>query len=236
MLCLFGRFVSFPVPCLHCTPKPPQFVYRADFRDPEKIFKSGFQPLGDNEDLIDHVYGNSCNIGGTKDAAFVATSIKKDFAHNFGLDMLWSTGDAAYVYVYKICATKSFYDVSLSLDEAFKVTGDMQYMMAAVTFAHEEEWVAYGGISNGLIRSVSIYKKDAAEKRSGVLVRKTYNPHYLSENTRANAEAFPVEGMDQGLVMNLVVSSSPNPISASFASCFGKKSARFESGGVCPMR
>ena len=90
--------------------------------------------------------------------------------------MLWSTGDAAYVYVYKIRATKSFYDVSLYLDEAFKVAGDMQYMMAAVTFAHEEEWVAYGGISNDLIRSVSIYKKGAAEKRSGVPVRKTFKP------------------------------------------------------------
>ena len=65
---------------------PPKYVYRADFRPPEKIFSNGFQALGNNANLRSHVGGYSCSYCKGNNSAFVATTSEKDFAIAWGRD------------------------------------------------------------------------------------------------------------------------------------------------------
>ena len=205
---------------------PPSFVYRSDFREPANIFKNGMPSQGSNQNLLDHIYGNSC-MGGTKNTAFVATSLQKDFAIHFGWDLLWTTEDAGpYIYLYKIRASDNFFEVKNSLQKAFKSTGDENYKDALDTFGHEHEWVALGGIPANQIKTVYIYTK-GDKMRTGKLVGKEKNLHYVDKSTRGNRAALPVQGKTNGAT--LVTSSSPRPISACFVSCVTKKVGRFVS-------
>ena len=134
-------------PATRANANPAKFVHIADFRKPSNIFINGFQPLGDNEDLMDHITGKSCTTGSKKNSAFVATSIDEDVARDFGLMLLWVTpGASRNIYVYKIPATESFYDVQMSLRRAFRETGTVQHLSVANEFKEEQEWVAHHGI------------------------------------------------------------------------------------------
>ena len=213
---------------------PPDFVYRADFREPSNLFRNGMRHLGDNFDLMDHVRGASSNAGDLKNTAFVATTSEEAVARRFGIGLLWSTPDAGpFIYVYTIRATEFFYEVDASLRKAYKETGSRGYLSLADMFKAEKEWVAYQGIRRSLIKSVKVYKQGSS-KGTGEFVRAEDNPIYLPGKTRGNADVFPVEGLSQEAT--LVASSSPDPVSACFASCLASPSPRSSSGGECKMK
>ena len=195
---------------------PPTFVHRADLRGPMEIFRSGMKNLGANENLIDHVTGDSCTMGTMKNTAFVATSLEEDTATAFGLNLLWDTpGHHRNVYVYKVRATEFFYDVQESLKKAYKATGNDDYLDMAEAFEVEQEWVAYGGISRPLIMSVKVYSK-GSRKGEGTLVRTDTNELYFPEKSRGNSDAFPVSRLTKRLT--LVSGSSAGTYSACFLS------------------
>ena len=66
---------------VQATDPPPSIVYRMDYRNPADIFARGFEPLGDNDSLEDHMGGLSCRTG-TSTTAFVATTSSEEFAIN----------------------------------------------------------------------------------------------------------------------------------------------------------
>ena len=133
---------------------PPKFVYRMDFRGPDIIFDKGFQPLGDNDNLYQHVNGDSCNSG-TADTAFVATTSDKQFAMDWVKNSFCSkkreTADKYYVYT--IQATKKFYNAHASLLK----TGEKKNRELANRFKNENEWLAFEGVPAKRIQKADIY-------------------------------------------------------------------------------
>ena len=168
---------------------PPSFVYRSDFREPSNIFNNGMKHLGNNENLIDHVTGDSCTLGTMKNTAFVATS-----------------------------SDENFYDVQASLMKAYKGTGNKDYKETAEEFKAEREWVAYHGLPKELIMSANIYTKGAA-LGTGKFVRTEQNSRYVPADTKANALSFPVKNQGSVDHYTLMTSNSPDPVSVCFASC-----------------
>ena len=208
---------------------PPSFVYRADFREPSDIFLHGFQHLGDNDNLVDHVIDDSCSSGKKKNSAFVATSLDENMATEFGLNLLWTTpGAGFFICVYKIPATEFFYDAIESLRKAYKETGKKHFLNLVETFEEEQEWVAYHGVPREQIFSAFTYKK-GSKMGTAELAVKENNDFYVSENTRGNRDVYPV--VRPANAVTLIASNLPNPVSACFASCPSANSAQFNSGG-----
>ena len=134
---------------------PPHFVYRADFRDYEHLFASGFKTLGRNDNLEDHIRGISCQDGELKNSAFTATTSEEEFAIKWAGDRLWMRENYAsnqFVYVYKIRASENFYCSYSSLMKAFEDTKEKPYKRLADFFKSEKEWVAYKGIPSDQVR------------------------------------------------------------------------------------
>ena len=203
--------------------EPPQFVFRGDLRPPSEIFKNGMKSFGDNENLVDHVSGNSCNSGKLKNTAFVATSAQESVALDFAAGLLWNSKNTE-VYVYTIRATENFYGVKASLIKAFKETSNPVYISLVKDFGNEQEWIAHRGIPRELFVMVSVYERGNSQRIA--LERAEANPSYVSEKTTGNAHAFPTKGVTSSDGVSLLAGVSTNPVSACFASCSPDKQAR----------
>ncbi|NYD43093.1 scabin-related ADP-ribosyltransferase [Nocardioides panaciterrulae] len=81
----------------------PRQVFRADTRDPETIFRDGFQPKGSNTDLTEHVTMNPANSN------FVSTTHSMESAENFA-------GQIRSDYIYQ--AQAEGIDVNATLGES----------------------------------------------------------------------------------------------------------------------
>ena len=173
---------------------PPKYVYRADFRPPEKIFSNGFQALGNNANLDDHVTGVSCSSS-YHNSAFVATTSSKEFAVAWGRDRTAvnckSLGE--YVYVYTIRATDNFYDAHESLLEAYHNTGDSNYQVLAERFRSQHEWLAYNGIPNNQVKDVDMYKRPGGSENM-IFLHSQHNQFYVDAQSHGNPHPFQISG------------------------------------------
>ena len=169
---------------------PPQFVYRMDFREPAIIFDKGFEALGNNNNLYDHVSGKSCN-NGAANTAFVATTSDKQFAIDWVKNSFCSSKrkTAEKYYVYKIRATEKFYNAYASLLE----TGKKKDSQLANRFKNENEWLALDGVPASQIEKADIYSIPGY-----VLIDTEMNPHYneISEGS-ANSDPYIPEPKEQ---------------------------------------
>jgi pertussis toxin subunit 1 len=152
------------------------FVYRSDYRKPADIFVKGFEALGDNDSLEDHVMGSSCRTG-TSTTAFVATTSSETFAVNWGRDRAIIHSGASEFYVYKMRATENFYSAGASLREAYRKTGDSKYVALADHYEYQKEWLAVGGVPASQVEMADVY---STPDKSGnvVRIRSEVNPNY----------------------------------------------------------
>lgn len=127
------------------------FVYRFDLRPPVEIFQNGFQPRGQDMNLLHHVLLDSQGNG----SGFIATTSDYGSALGFAERFLNSEQDSAG-YIYRVAVDDSFYDVHHSLRtflEQGVATGAAdrhinlvdRVELAMDEFEDEEEFVAAGG-------------------------------------------------------------------------------------------
>ena len=210
--------IAFYCGLLCCTAvlaNPSKYVYRSDFRSPDEIFRNGFRPLGNNDDLKDHVTGASCNTG-NRNTAFVATSTSEQFAINWGRDRTVVNPDERYIYVYRIRATGNFYDVYQSLLQAYRNTGDTMYQALANHYQYQQEWVAFNGVTANQVEQVDVYGRP---DRNGhmPLIRSQTNPHYVDSQSHGNPDPYPISG--QAATTNWLLRSSLAYLTACFSLC-----------------
>ena len=142
---------------------PPSIVYRMDFREPTTIFNEGFKALGSNDNLYDHVNGDSC-YKNARNTAFVATTSDKEFAVKWSKNDFCYKGTATYYYVYEIRATSNFYNAEESLIN----TEEERNIELATKFQNESEWLAYGGVDKIQIKLAEIYEMPKDKGEDGI--------------------------------------------------------------------
>lgn len=153
-----------------------QNTYRADTRPPEEVFNTGFQNLGDNDRIIEHVEGESC-FSGTQNSAFISTTLHSDFAVNW-LSEGRNSGNTYYVY--EIRPTNNFYDVTSTLLRGYQITQRQRFWDVAYYFQGQAEVVAFGGISAEQIVSAREYITTGVNTPP-TLVRVINNANYVND-------------------------------------------------------
>lgn len=139
----------------------PAFVYRTDTRGPDEIFDEGFEILGMNDNVFDHLSGS--------ESAFVSTSSEELSA----LAMLENEEAENQIigWLYKIAPDSAFFSMNASLQRVIndpQATADMQaqalhYLQA---YGGEYEWAAHVGIpSEHIVEAAPVYLDDWAEGR-----------------------------------------------------------------------
>ena len=83
-----------------------QRVFRADSRGPEEIFSRGFEPKGNNMDLVQHAWENPADSG------YVSTSSRLASAQDFA-------EDNGYDYIYKLRASGVDVNAELGAESPF---------------------------------------------------------------------------------------------------------------------
>ncbi|GLQ89342.1 hypothetical protein ISS98_08635 [Dyella flagellata] len=174
---------------------PPAWVYRVDFRPPEKIFRDGFVPYGSNTDLREHEEGTSCGVGdrvataSTADSAYVSVASELERAVMFAN----SYGGVSDIWLYEIRATDTFYnalDTTTSglthADSSVRQRAFDLLNNRAGAMAIEGEYVALNGISETLIRRATRYVWQ--DNRYVATQEVRANPLYIDGNTRANEQ------------------------------------------------
>ena len=175
-------------------PNPPKFVYRADFREPQLIFKKGMKSHGTCENVFHHVEGRNCREGTT---AFISTSAEEYKANTFGAKLLKASLQQQSISIYKIRADQTFYSADYSLMNAAvnynnkgKIQKAQEYAALADKIRHvEEEWMAYKKIPTKLIKQATTYYREELVKgnEKGTVVP---NDDYEDIVTVANQQAF----------------------------------------------
>ncbi len=161
-------------------------VYRNDQRPPEIIFQQGFLPLGENDNILSHVEGESC-ISGTRNSVFVATTTNYGFAENFGRDV--PEGDAFWVY--SIRPTDNFYSAYTSLMHAYEDSGHEIFRTTADTFLEQREYMAFFGVASTQIMGAWLYRSNGLGVEPSRLSYTT-NPYYIEEHTDVNQNPYPI--------------------------------------------
>ncbi|WP_074181129.1 scabin-related ADP-ribosyltransferase [Serratia marcescens] len=159
-------------------------VFRQDTRPPAIIFEHGFQPLGDDDDILNHIEGISC-LSGRSTSAFVATTTDQSVAVGMGRDV--QQGEAFWVY--SIRPSDNFYSAYNSLMYAYSQTNINIFRETAQTFAPQREYMAFAGIASEQIIGGWLYRSHGLHTEP---VRLSYseNPYYLPENTDVNPNPY----------------------------------------------
>ena len=172
---------------------PPHFVYRADFREPQLIFKAGMQSWGTCENVYYHVKGKSCT---KKTSAFIATSASELEAMRMAKQQIDENPKKATIYVYKIRATENFYSAYYSLMVAkdnLRQQGKNKkadkYVSVAEKYLYEREWMAYRAIAATQIQLATPYPRAliGLNQHSPIV----QNPGYVEESTYGSEDPFP---------------------------------------------
>lgn len=225
---MFASFFTYFVTLLiyfltkeaHGAIQAPNFVFRADFRDPRTIFIEGFKSIGQNVNLLEHVQGTSCSYGPNPSTAFVATTSNESFAEKWGADQLWiDSTKGPQVYIYRIRATDRFYSAYDSLLDSYIRKNKQKYKSAADHYKYQQEWLAYNGIPHELIVSVKVMGK--AEPGKLKLINIEQNPRYQTIPSHGNPQPFHDPSKSASDKVSLLVSKLPY-----LGKCFGSRPGR----------
>ncbi|CAI1891479.1 NAD-dependent ADP-ribosyltransferase [Serratia ficaria] len=177
-LCFFIFFMIFKSQAI-------ELVYRSDQRAPEGIYREGFHALGENDNMLTHVEGESC-ISGTRDSAFVATTTSYIFAERFS----WDVRVGEPFWVYSIRPTNNFYSVFSSLIYAYNHSHNEIFRTTAETFRGQGEYAAFGGIASQQVMGAWLYRSNG---RGIPATRLSYveNPDYIDDDTDVNPAPYP---------------------------------------------
>lgn len=175
-------------------PSPPQFVYRADDREPLSIFQTGMQSYGTCENVFYHVQGRNCR---ERTSAFISTTSNEKEAENIVKIKLANDPKKQNIYVYKIRADQRFYSAGYSLltaadkySKAGNAKEAQKYRDLAELYKSQEEWMAYKDIPYNMIQQATNYSRNSVNlNKKGAVVPITNR--YVDANTFANQEPFP---------------------------------------------
>ena len=148
---------------------PPEFVYRADLRDPMDVFEKGFPALGNDDDLHNHVTGASCGTARQKGTTIFVDTCSEHLAIKWG-EVLISKSDFDGFYIYQIRTTASFHHCENSLRDIAKKIREgkddpkkyQQYLYDADKLEEKKRtsrWLAHSGVPKELIVRVDYYNK-----------------------------------------------------------------------------
>ncbi|MGA6981054.1 MAG: enterotoxin A family protein, partial [Candidatus Sulfotelmatobacter sp.] len=110
-------------------------VFRADDRGPEEIFSKGFEPKGDNMDLLQHASSNP------NDSGYISTSSRLAFAQD------WAA-ENGYDYIYKLRATGLDVNAELGADSPFPYENEIAVPQSIPGSDIEGVWGLGGWMDN----------------------------------------------------------------------------------------
>ena len=195
------------------TEDSPVYVLRADIRPPNDVFLNGFRSLGDNDNLLDHVSGASCQTAthqGT--TVFIDTTTNLLFAKAWGEQLLSKTNilvppTTNFYYVYVIHANSNFFNCEASLWKEADSLHDKSlhntivYLNQIYHVKQQSRWLAYYEITGYSISSAFIFAKEniTDTTSSSELSGYVQNPKYMyggisPQNIRANSEPYSRRG------------------------------------------
>ena len=111
---------------------PPATVYRYDSRPPEDVFQNGFTAWGNNDNVLEHLTGRSCQVG-SSNSAFVSTSSSRRYTEVYLEHRMQEAVEAERAgrgtghfigYIYEVRADNNFYNASSSYFEYVDTYGD----------------------------------------------------------------------------------------------------------------
>lgn len=185
---------------------PPKFVYRFDTRPPDGpdgVFAKGFSAWGNNKDAIAHLSGASCQSGGGRNSAFIATSSARSWTINNAIPRVLELQrenplQTARVYIYTIRATPNMYEARRTADTFISnhpgVARDR--LIAPVLdnqITLQQEYIVLGDIPNTQVQSFVEYRwVPSAQRINGRLPEQpgSSNGSYIDANTSANESPF----------------------------------------------
>jgi hypothetical protein len=173
-------------------------LYRGDSREPDIIFREGFQAAGTNRNVLAHISGDSCWLGdGTLRSAYVATTQIEADARQYGASVY-----AQRSYVYHIVPDADAPDDTAMFDarEGLRALGAPQNphgldFRVLTTIWRLTQFHATQGqhfaerIPAEWIQSVDVYERDANTGELGFL-RNYLNPHFVGPLHVGSRDAF----------------------------------------------
>ena len=204
----------------------PYFVYRADLRHPQDVFTHGFPALGNNNNLHDHVSGTSCQTETRQgNTAFVDTTADEESAQVWGKGLMKKTNVLVRpatnnFYIYKIHATKTFYELESSLKKARDTADPLERILygfdiVALSTLVKERWFSYGKIEGDLVKEATLYEVNAEAPLKAIKKVPNANYRYRSkepEDIMSNPEPY-IHGV------SLPSSLSANPPEKEVTAC-----------------
>ncbi len=199
---------------------PPVRVYRADFREPAEVFRSGFTSWGENRDLLRHIIGDSSR---DRSDAFISTTSNWDSVRQIVVDLLFPREIDSTIWIYSIRPNRAFYDVNGSLLHSNLVNSNNnmgpQSLYAYVNFASQEEFAAERLIPSAYIEYAQqarhVLNPDGTEEVviSNDIVR---NPSYIDGAPGINPGYINATAPVDGLPLYYMGDLNRNPIQATF--------------------
>lgn len=221
--------------------EPPVVVYRADFREPAVIFANGFEPWGEDNELLRHVSGENSR---SHTSGLVGTTSDFNAIRRLATELLIPTDRDDTLWIYSITPSREFYDVNGSLLHATMANQNSatipgQALHLYSMFAWQEEFAALNGIrSTQIIEAISARRVVDEDGDASVVIDHEHvfaNNHYIPSNPEINPGYLNATAVLDNFSVFFIGDLHRNPILASFdvEGCVGFKSGTLSSVSVC---
>lgn len=215
-------------------PSPTSTVYRIDFRAPEIIFQEGFQPRGNNMNIIDHLSGRSTygqHASFTHNSGLISTAGIRDAAIRIGYSnaQVWqmhNTGTPPTMYLYEIRGTTDMYNARASMEDYMRMVTDsaMESRFWASRIANDaetEEWVSAAPVGSDQInRAYSLTFSARGEVPTVSEAPVATNPAFIQTGSTTSAEVYPVSYGDNVIPWYIPTGRLIRRIPTAFSCCF----------------
>ncbi|AMG86516.1 pertussis toxin ADP-ribosyltransferase subunit S1 [Bordetella bronchiseptica] len=203
--------VTAPVTSPAWADDPPATVYRYDSRPPEDVFQNGFTAWGNNDNVLEHLTGRSCQVG-SSNSAFVSTSSSRRYTEVYLEHRMQEAVEAERAgrgtghfigYIYEVRADNNFYGAASSYFEYVDTYGDNAgRILAGALATYQSEYLAHRRIPPENIRRVTrVYHNGI----TGETTTTEYpNARYVSQQTRANPNPYTSRRSVASIVGTLV--------------------------------
>lgn len=164
------------------------FVYRVDSRPPDVIFRDGFRAHGNNNNLQQHIRGDSC-AAGSRDSLYIATTSDINETYNIARQYYSSSGFTGRLYRYRIRADRQFYSLQPSVD--YLISRGIEFTrFERMMMREQREYVALRDIPvENIAEAVQLdYDRMNSRVTDGP---GTTNAGYLSVQTESNPGIIP---------------------------------------------
>jgi len=224
---------------------PPEFVYRVDTRSPAEIQNTnGFQPRGNNQNLIEHIarssgtYSAYISTTGTYErVSAIATALARFNSDIGSSNPDWDSRQSA-LWVYAIRTNNSFYNAAATLEHFIDTDGGGSASTGTLAAAEkilntavfQDEWFATRSIPLSQvqyalpIRITATDNGDAAQigSEDERVNLQTYSP----DRTRPSGRPYNISGSTSQPTSLQRIRDSATGLLASFAFCISNQGPR----------